>query len=115
MIRQPGGSGVNGEVLYSLCGRCGHDRFDAVDCEHGQECPMPKGSRMHEECVGCPFEKVDPQPCNGHILGPSACGDRPRLVSLRDRLAQHDLENAPAPDDGLPVLARSIPAPMEDA
>ncbi len=76
---------------------------------------MPKGSRMHEECVGCPFEKVDPQPCNGHILGPSACGDRPRLVSLRDRLAQHDLENAPAPDDGLPVLARSIPAPMEDA
>lgn len=89
MANQPGGSGVDGEVLYSLCARCGHDRFDAVDCEHGQACPMPKGSRTHEECVECPFRRVEPQPCNGHLMGPSACGDRVRL-------AQRDLETAPA-------------------
>ena len=106
MVRQPGGSGVNGEVLYSLCGRCGHDRCDAVDCEHGQECP--KGSRTHEECADCPFEKVAPQPCNGHILGPSSCADRPRLVSLHDRLAQHDMETAPTVDVDAEAFARRL-------
>lgn len=87
MANQPGGSGVDGEVLYGLCARCGHDRFDAVDCAHGQECPMPKGSRTHEECAECPFRTVEPQPCNGHILGPSSCGDRRRLAQA-SRAAQ---------------------------
>lgn len=48
---------------------------------------MPKGSRTHEECAECPFRTVEPQPCNGHILGPSSCGDRRRLAQA-SRAAQ---------------------------
>lgn len=32
-----------------------------------------KNDRTHEECDECAKEKVEPQPCKGHVAGPSHC------------------------------------------
>ena len=50
-----------------------------------------KTNRTHEECCGCPFANIMPAPCSGHVEGPVACSDKPKLMAAKNKKVLKDI------------------------
>ena len=62
-----------------------------------------KTNRTHEECCGCQFVNIMPAPCKGHVEGPVACGDKPKLIArlnAKPKISKPAFEGASAFDKG---------------